>query len=1136
MGAPYIELHAHSAFSFLDGASTPAELAVAAEGHGYAALALTDHDGVWGSREFAEVCKDLELRAITGAELTVALDADSSPPRLAHLTLLVEDERGYHNLCRLLTAAHSHTRDRADRSATPPWATLAQVEEHAEGLVCLSGCARDGALAGAFERGETERGERLGRRLLAAFGRARFRVELQRPFWRHDRARNRWLRLLAERLGVPAVATGNVHSHHLRRANLQDALVAVRRNEMLEECEPQRRGNRSSVLASPEEMATRFAEHPDAVTETLHLAERLRFDLTQQLGYRYPREGDEEADDELACLCKELVVDKYRGKSAVYRDTARGRLEEELRTIRELKLSGFFLLHHDLLKLAREVADEVRGRDSARALLHAGRGRGSSVSSIVCYLTGLSHIDPVKTNLFSGRFLNDEIEVGGSMPDIDLDFPRDVREVLIPRVHERYGAKHSALVAAFPTYRPRGVVRDLGKALGLWPAEIEKVAGTVGFHESPEEIERDVAAAIGAERAASPGWQALLELSGEAMGLPRGASQHSGGMVISTQPLIDVCPVVPAAMAGRQIVQWDKDSCGDAGFLKIDLLGLGMLSAVERCVEEVERTREGERLDLSRIPFDDEETFSSIQRAETTGVFQIESRAQMQMLPRTHPETLDDLTVQVALVRPGPIQGGAVHPYIERRQRQREDPAYEPPYEHPSLKPALEDTLGTIVYQEQVLEVAMTFAGFSSAKAEGLRRAMSRKRSQEAIERHHREFVEGACERHRGTPHPVRLALAERIWGKIQGFSGFGFPKAHSAAFGLLAYQSAWLREHRGPEFLCALLNEQPMGFYPPDSLVHEGQRRGIRIAPPDANRSRVLCHVERLRGGLEVRVGLGYVKGVRKEEMKALVAERERGGPYGGIAELASRSGAGLPSLERLAWAGALDGVPAAADGERRQALWGVGVTGNGRGGRSGTQLALPIEPPRAPELEPLGEWGELIADYRSTGLTLGKHPMELMRPTLDPRLARSSDLTRIEDGSEVEVAGMVVARQRPETAKGIVFLLLEDERGGVNVVVPKRLYERRRPIVRTAVMVRARGRLERREGVINVLAAEVVELERGKAAAGAGRRQRREAPPAAARRGGAPPPPASQTRELAVAELRAVAPAGHSFGRRGR
>jgi error-prone DNA polymerase len=553
------------------------------------------------------------------------------------------------------------------------------------------------------------------------------------------------------------------------------------------------------------------------------------------------------------------------------------------------------------------------------------------------------------------------------------------------------------------------------------------------------------------------------------------------------------------------------------GFLKIDLLGLGMLSAVERCVEEVGRAR-GERLDLSRIPLDDEAVFESIRAADTTGVFQIESRAQMQMLPRTQPRDLDDLTVQVALVRPGPIQGGAVHPYIERRKRLREDPGYRVPYEHPSLEKVLAETLGTIVYQEQVLEVAMTFAGFTSSEAESLRRAMSRKRSQQAIDEHHQRFLAGAVARH-----GVKVELAERIWEKIQGFSGFGFPKAHSTAFGLLAYQSAWLRIHRGPEFLCSLLNEQPMGFYPPDSLVHEAQRRGIRVAPPDANRSRVLCHVESprrarqgepaLRGGCVVRVGLGYVKGVRGEEMEALVAERERAGPYRGVAELASRSGAGLVSLERLAWAGALDGIPVEGGSERRQALWRVGVAGAGRVTGGSTQLALPVEPPEPPELEPLGAWGKVIADYRSTGMTLGRHPLELLRPGLDPGIVRSTDLGLIDDGATVEVAGMVTARQRPETANGIVFMLLEDERGSVNLIVPPPVCDRHRPLVRAAPLLRAKGRLERRDGTVNVLVSGLAELEWRELPAGA-----------------------EGQRELAVAELRAVSPAGHSFGRRGR
>ncbi len=1087
--APYVELHAHSAFSFLDGASTPTELAAAAAERGYPAFALTDHDGVWGSMEFAHACKGFGVRPITGSEVTVGD---------VHLTLLVENASGYRNLCRLLTEAHSHTRDNTGRTAEQPSVTLEQLEARAEGLVCLSGCAGEGAVAGAWERGDSAGAADLARRLLTAFGRDRFRVELQRPYWRHDRARNRWLAGLAERLGVPCVATGNVHCHARSRTHLQDALVAVRLGTTLEASEPRRRGNPSSALASPGAMAKRFAEHPEAVAETLRLAERLRFDLTADLGYSYPGSENPDADRELAEICRSLVADRYAGSR--WPAKAETRLEEELRTIRVRGLSGFFLLHRDLLELAREVALEVRGPDSARSIMPPGRGRGSSVSSIVCYLTGLSHIDPVERNLFSGRFLNAEVNEDTVAPDIDLDFPRDIREKLIPRVHERYGADRSALVAAFPTYRPRGAVRDLGKVLALPPAEIERVAKTVGFHERSSEIERDVVAAIGVERAASHGWRVLVGLIGKAMGLPRHASQHSGGMVISTQPLIDACPVVPAAMEGRQIVQWDKDSCSDAGFLKIDLLGLGMLSAVERCVEEVDRTR-GRRLDLSRIDFEDRETFESIRAAETTGVFQIESRAQMQMLPRTRPRNLDDLTVQVALVRPGPIQGGAVHPYIERRKRRREDPSYEIPYEHELLKPALEETYGAIVYQEQVLEVAIALAGFTHAEADGLRRAMSRKRSSEAIEGFHDRFLVGAVGEKR-----VPLETAERVWQQIQGFSGFGFPKAHSAAFGLLAYQSAWLRIHYAPEFLCALLNEQPMGFYPPDALAHEAQRRGVRLAPPDVNRSRVVCHVEtpqqapaepELRGGRVVRIGLGYVKGVREGEMKALVAERARG-PYRSIVDLASRGGVGRDGLERLAWAGALDDLVSPDTALRRHALWEAGIARTGVRHDPGTQLALPLETPGAPELKPLGTWEEMIADYRSTGMTLGEHPMALMRPDLDPELMRSTDLEKIDDGTIVEVGGMVVARQRPETAGGIVFVLLEDERGTVNLIVPPPVYDHHRSEVRTSPLVRAKGRLERREGTTNVLASEVRELER--------------------------------------TQLREVVPPGHSWGRRDR
>jgi error-prone DNA polymerase len=1100
----YVELHCHSAFSFLDGASLPDELVPTALELGYKTLALTDHNSVSGSMEFAVSARALGLAPIHGAEV----DLDDG----RHVTLLVQDERGWRNLCRILTRAHADTRE--GRPGAPPGDPSTQLQtllEHAEGLVCLSGCAVRGV-----------HDEPTLRRLREAFGSERLRVELQRPFLRDDRARNRRLAEQARRLGVACVATGNVHAHARVRAPLQDALVAVRLHTTLDASEPQRRGNFSHVLASPEAMAARFAEHPDAVAETARLADRLRFDLGSDLGYRYPGAEDGEAMRTLAELCDARLHDRYADEAADIRVRAASRLGEEMRIIESLGLPGFFLLHHDMLELAREVAVEVRGTESARALLPPGRGRGSSVSSIVCFLTGLSHVDPIANELLIGRFLNEELT---SLPDIDLDFPRDIREKLIPRVHERYGHDRSALVAAFPTYRSRGAIRELGKALGLPAGEIERVArGSEGW--DAREVAKDIETT--GRHGLTGRWAWLARLAAEAHGLPRHLSQHSGGMIIATRPLIDCCPIVPAAMEGRQIVQWDKDSCADAGFLKIDVLGLGMLSAVERTVELIARTR-NERIDLSRIPYDDPATYECIQNADTTGVFQIESRAQMQSLRRTRPENLRDITIQVAIVRPGPIQGGAVNPYIARRQLMRVDPDYEVPYDHPSLAPVLAETLGTIIFQDQVLEVSIAFAGFGVGEAEGLRRAMSRKRSDAAIQAYHDRFVSGA--RHK---HGVDDETAERVWEMVKGFSGFGFPKAHGAAFGLLAYQSTWLRVHYSPEFLCSLLNEQPMGFYPPDALVHEAQRRGIEVLAPDVNESGVECEIESDPAHPEsdpahpesdpahpesdpahpesdpahpesdpahpesdpahlpnrVRIGLGYVRGVRGQDVAELVAAREAGGRFRGLSDLASRAGCGAAALELLAWSGACDslvGAEVASSGStsaadlrlppgfaRRVALWQLGVVTPGRSVPGGTQLALPLDVPAPPSLRRLSEWEAMLADYGSIGLTTRAHPLALLRQRMGPDVVTSRDLEQLAHGRRVRIGGLVVARQRPGTASGIVFILLEDEFGTINLVVPPQIYERHRLTVRTEPLMLVEGKLERLAaagGAINVL-----------------------------------------------------------------
>jgi error-prone DNA polymerase len=1126
-GVQYVELHCHSAYSFLDGVSLPHELAQRAQELGHTALALTDHNSVSGSMELAQSAPDYGVRAIHGAEIDLAVTQELSPqggatgpsptaaaealqrhsPNTRHITLLVRNERGWRNLCRILTHAHAHTRDSApgrSRAAGrgEPSVDMATVGEHAEGLVCLTGCAGRSVLGGAEASGGDETGERMARRLLDAFGPDGLYVELQRPYARHDRARNRAFAALARRLGVRCVATGDVHAHARARAELQDAFVALAHRTTLDASEPLRRGNHSHVMSTPQAMVSRFADHPEAVRETLALAEQLTFDLGRDLGYRYPGAEELDAPKRLAELCAAKLSERYGSEHArlsastrTARAEAQARLEQELRVIDRLGLAGFFLLHHEMLELAREVALEVRGPDSVRALLAPGRGRGSSVSSLVCYLTGLSHIDPIAAGLALGRFLHEDLK---GLPDIDLDFPRDIRERLIPRVHEHYGRDRAALVAAFPTFRMRGAIRELGKALGLPAGEIERVArGADRYgpaHPSAHpSCEHDILGALAGGRPdggrsstrqlASERWRWLARLVEQAHGLPRHLSQHPGGMIIATRPLIDCCPVVPAAMEGRQMVQWDKDSCADAGFLKIDLLGLGMLSAVERCVEEIARVH-GKRVDLSRIPFDDQRTFRAIRAADTVGVFQIESRAQMQSLLRTRPESLEDITIQVAIVRPGPIQGGAINPYIERRQRLREDPAYAIPYAHPALESVLKETLGTIIFQDQVMQVAEAFAGFTPGEADGLRRAMSRKRSHEMMQGHRERFVEGALQHAGADP-----ATAGRVWAMVEGFAGFGFPKAHGAAFGLLAYQSTWLRVHYGAEFLCALLNEQPMGFYAPDSLVHEAENRSsaerIAVLGLEVNASAVQCTVE--NGG--VRLGLGYVKDATRVEVERLVTERKRNGPFRDMADLAARAAVRRGTLEQLAWSGACDTLIAGrASGsgqalgrqDRRAALWQAGLATPGEvvaqdaEGES-VQLALALQLPATPDLRRLGRWQRLIADYTTSGVTIGEHALTILRERLvlgageqagvagAPVLVTSAELRELPSGSEVAVAGLVIARQKPGTAKGTMFLLFEDEHGTINLVVPQAVYERHRQLARVEPLLLAMGRVER-------------------------------------------------------------------------
>jgi error-prone DNA polymerase len=1076
----YAELHLHTAFSFLDGASLPEEIVGRAADLGYRALAITDHDGLHGAMEFARAARAANIAPITGAELTLT---DGS-----HLTLLAETIAGYSNLCRLITAAYAGPNVPARAGVVPfspprevwkqdearqPRLDPALLAEHAEGLILLTGCRR-GALSRLADAGRWQDARNLLDCYVEWFGSRHVAVELQHNLVFGDTRRLAALSRLAQDANLPVVATGNVHYHRRARSRLQDVLVAIRHRTTLDGCHRERLPNTEFFLRSPTEAAARFAAYPEAVRNTVALAERCAaFDLARDLTYlfpRYPTAPGQTPDDLLTEVCRHELRRRYA--SADW-PTAETRLEQELHLIASHALSGFFLLYRDLLELAREVSVEMRGPDGFAATLPPGRGRGSSVGSIVCYLIGLSHVDPLAHNLMPGRFINDEMS---SIPDIDLDFPREIRERLIERVYERFGANHAALVCSFPTYRLRSAVRDIGKALGIPTPDLERIsklseprqAGDLGLELAriPEY----------AARLDAPPWRYLIELAGELSGFPRHVSQHSGGMIISSAPLVDLVPVQPAAMAGRYLCQWDKDSCEDAGFVKIDFLALGMLSLVEESLRLIPANGKPP-VDLSRIDFTDQAVYDMICAGDTIGTFQIESRAQIQTLLRTQPRCLEDLIVQVAIVRPGPIIGGAVNPYVQHRELTRRGTAPPPVYDHPLLEPVLRETFGVVLYQEQVLGVAMALAGFSAGQADQLRRAMTRKRSREAMVRLWDQFREGALRQ------GVDLSTARKVFAKLLGFAEYGFPKSHATAFAILAYQSSWLKYHYPTEFVCALLNNQPMGFYPPHVLTHDAKRHNVRILPPDVNESGVACSVD----GNAVRIGLGYIAEVGEAVATRLVTERDVAGGFQSLADIVRRVPLRLEAAENLVAVGAVDGFGLG----RREALWQLGLFLPARafGGKNGKipgrqlPIPLPVEQDTV-ALRPMGPWEQMASDYALMGLSPRYHPLGLLRPRL-PRVIRSTaEITRIPDGTRIQVAGLIVCRQRPGTAKGITFLLLEDEHGLLNVIVFPDLYSDRRHIVRGEPFVVVEGVLQQRNNTINLVAEQIWPLSEARAA----------------------------------------------------
>ncbi|MDQ3524109.1 MAG: DNA polymerase III subunit alpha, partial [Chloroflexota bacterium] len=1016
-----------TSYSFLDGASQPDELVTKAAELGYTAIAITDHDGIHGALEFAKLADEAGIQPITGAEITMA---DGS-----HLTLLAETPRGYGNLCRVLTHIH-HGRHPAavtlanqlepvDQDLSPP------LGDYAEGVILLTGC-RQGQLSRLVDSGDLAGAATVLNRYIDWFGPDQVVVELQHNYVFGDTTRITTLVDLANRADVRHAATGNVHYHAPARHGLQDVLVAIRHRTTLDGCHRERRANANFALNSHEEMERRFADWPEAITTTQDIASRCAaFNLAHDLKYAFPDYDtgtDESPDEHLARICWEAFEGRYDSEN----QKAKDQIREELRLIARHKLSEFFLIYRDILELAREVATEIRGGrvSASRQFLPPGRGRGSSVSSVVCYLIGLSPVDPLAHGLYVGRFLNEDLQ---SIPDIDLDFPREIRERLIERVYDVYGADHAALVCAFSTYRLRSAVRDVGKALGLPLADLDRIAKLSEPRSAGDLATELMRLPEYAARRHAPPWSYLIDLAQQLADFPRHVTQHVGGMIISATPLNEIVPIQPTSMDGRFMCQWDKDSCDDAGFIKIDFLALGMLSLVEECLDLIDALG-GEAIDLSRIDFSDPAVYRMIQEGDTIGVFQVESRAQIQMLRRTLPEKMEDLIVQVAIVRPGPIIGGAVTPFVQRR----EDPDYVTTYDHPRLEGLLKETLGVILYQEQVVQVAEELAGFTAGQADQLRRAMTRKRSGDAIEAMRKAFMEGCHERG-----DVEPETAERVFDKLTGFAEYGFPKSHATAFALLAYQSCWLMHYYPAEFLCALLNNQPMGFYAPHVLVNDARRHDIRVFRPDINQSNAQCSVE---GRKTVRIGLAFVKGLSEDAASEIVQERLRNGPYQSLADLVRRVTLRQDSVRCLIAAGACDGFGM----QRREMIWQLGLfipsraLTSGRGRKTtGRQLSLALPTHQdAVELPPTSAWERMADEYRILGMSTTFHPMGLLRPRLPDRMVSINDLALLEDGTPIQIPGLIVCRQRPGTAKGITFLLLEDEFGLVNVVVYPSLY----------------------------------------------------------------------------------------------
>jgi len=1025
---PYCELHAHSAFSFLEGAAEPETIAERARELGLGAVALVDRAGVYGLPRFAKAAKEQGVEAIAGAE--VVLEDGSRLP------LLVEDPAGWSHLCQLLTAAA------AGRPKGQPAACWETLGLHARGLFALTGW-EEGPLVRAWRAGGEEAAALVLQKLLELFGREHLAVEVCRQLRRGEERVLAAVVRLARRFGLPLVATSNALLAREEEGPVADCFTALREKTTLDQAGRLLAPNRSRVLRSPRAMAALFAALPEAVRNTVLVAQRCTFRLSQ-LPYRFPEAPlppGREAAEELAARVWEGARVRYRELTPRVRE----QLAKELALIAKLGLCGYFLVVHDIVRFCQSRGIMVQGR-------------GSAANSAVCYALSITNVDPIAYDLLFERFLSEE---RGEWPDIDLDLPSgEAREEVIQHVYRTYGPHGAGMTAVVVCYRARAAVREAGKVLGLPPDLVEKLAAMLsgwGFEKDPREELPAHMRAVGLDPEERRGAH-FVELVARLVGLPRHLGQHTGGMVLAAGRLDSVVPLEPASMPGRVVIQWDKDDCADLGLIKVDLLGLGMMKVLAAAVPLV-REHEGVLIDYAHLPPDDPAVYAMLQKADTVGVFQVESRAQMATLPRMRPEKFYDLVVEVAIIRPGPIVGKMVHPYLERRMGRQ--PVT---YPHPDLEPILARTLGVPLFQEQLMRVAMVAAGFSGGEAEELRRAMGAKRSLERMRKLERKLREGMARR------GITGKAADEIVQGITSFALYGFPESHAASFALIAYASAYLKVHHPAAFYCALLAAWPMGFYHPATVVQDARRHGVPVLPVDVNRSQWLCTLERTgQGKLAVRLGFMYVKGLRREAGERLARQASKE-PFRSMEDLLRRGELRRDELEVLASIGAC----ACLGESRRSALWQVSAW-------EGPSKPLsawmwPGEPSPLPEMD-LAE--RYQADYRGTGLTVGRHPLHLFRAALRRRgILAAEELARRRHGERVVVGGVVIVRQRPSTAKGMCFATLEDETGFVNVVFTPGLFARQRAVIATASLLRVEGVVQRRDGVTTLLAQKVAPL----------------------------------------------------------